>query len=116
MFAKRYSHASCIATPDVEAKPVRKLFRWLSCVSRSAGTPAGEPPFSLVGGVDMEMIPESSNWIIFAGFGLLCILFEMLRRRRQTRKTRSIEGSAKSFPIIAGVPLFTGAAKPPGSV
>ena len=49
----------------------------------AAGTPSGEPPFVLVNGVDLELIPDFSNWLVFAGFGAGCILLETVRRRRQ---------------------------------
>jgi len=43
----------------------------------------GEPPFSLLGGVDLELVPDFSNWMVFTGFGTACILFEAVRRRRR---------------------------------
>jgi hypothetical protein len=49
----------------------------------AVGTPNGEPPFSLVGDINMTLIPDFSNWMIFAGFGAVCILFEVVRRRRR---------------------------------
>jgi hypothetical protein len=48
----------------------------------AAGTPNGEPPFVLINGVDLELIPDFSNWLVFAGFGAGCILLETVRRRR----------------------------------
>lgn len=48
----------------------------------AAGTPDGEPPFALLAGVDLEIVPDISNWMIFAGFGGLCISLEAMRRRR----------------------------------
>lgn len=48
----------------------------------ASGTPSGEPPFALLAGVDLEVVPDCSSWLIFAGFGSLCIAFEMMRRRR----------------------------------
>ena len=53
----------------------------------AGGTPSGEPPFSLLGGVDIEGVPESSNWMVFAGFGTVCIVFESVRRRRRPNKS-----------------------------
>jgi hypothetical protein len=47
------------------------------------GTPSGQPPFSLLGGVDLEVIPDFSNWMVFAGFGAVCVVFEAVRRRRR---------------------------------
>ncbi len=51
----------------------------------AAGSPTGEPPFSLLGGVDLEVVPESSNWMVFAGFGMVCLLLEAMRRHRRRR-------------------------------
>jgi hypothetical protein len=48
----------------------------------AVGTPTGEPPFSLLADVDLEVIPDFSNWMVFAAFGVLCIIFEVMRRRR----------------------------------
>jgi hypothetical protein len=50
----------------------------------AAGTPNGEPPFSLLGGVDLEPVPDFSNWMVFAGFGAVCMAFEVGRRRRRS--------------------------------
>ena len=80
----------------------------------AGGTPAGEPPFSLVGGVDLEVIPDYSNWMIFAGFGAACILFEIMRRRRQSKQASFTKGTlTESFPIPAKAALFSGTTKPP---
>jgi hypothetical protein len=49
----------------------------------ASGTPNGEPPFSLLAGVTLEVVPDCSSWLIFAGFGSLCIFLEMMRRRRR---------------------------------
>lgn len=49
----------------------------------ASGTPNGEPPFALLAGVDLEVVPDSSSWLIFAGFGLLCVCLETMRRRRR---------------------------------
>ncbi|MGB8353012.1 MAG: DUF642 domain-containing protein [Chthoniobacteraceae bacterium] len=49
----------------------------------AVGTPNGEPPFSLLANVDMEIVPDSSNWMVFAGFGMFCIVFKVVRRRRR---------------------------------
>lgn len=51
----------------------------------AAGTPNGQPPFALLANVDLEIVPDISNWMIFAGFGALCISLEILRRRRRRR-------------------------------
>ena len=55
----------------------------------SGGTPTGLPPFALLGGVDLELIPESSNWMVFAGFGASCILIGTMQRRRRHAKMDS---------------------------
>lgn len=49
----------------------------------ASGTPDGEPPFALLAGVDLEAVPDYSSWLIFAGFGSLCMVFETKRRRRR---------------------------------
>ena len=49
----------------------------------AAGTPSGQPPFLLLGGVDLEPIPEPSAWMMVAGFGTVGTLFEVVRRRRR---------------------------------
>jgi hypothetical protein len=49
----------------------------------AAGTPSGEPPFSLVADVDLEIVPDFSNWLLFTGFGTVCMFLEILRRRRR---------------------------------
>jgi hypothetical protein len=48
----------------------------------AGGTPAGLPPFVLLDGVELDVVPEFSSWMIFAGFGLVCLLVEGLRRHR----------------------------------
>ena len=47
------------------------------------GTPSGQPPFSLLGNVSLDVVPEFSNWMVFAGFGAVVTAFEVFRRRRQ---------------------------------
>jgi hypothetical protein len=49
----------------------------------AVGTPNGEPPFTLLGGINLQVIPDFSNWAVFAGFGTACVLFEGARRRRR---------------------------------
>ncbi|MEP6668709.1 MAG: hypothetical protein ABJF10_06125 [Chthoniobacter sp.] len=49
----------------------------------ASGTPNGQPPFALLAGVDLQVVPEFSSWMVFAGFGAVCIGFEMVRRRRR---------------------------------
>ena len=46
------------------------------------GTPNGMPPFLLLGNVNLQVAPEFSNWMVFAGFGLVCLAGERVRRRR----------------------------------
>ena len=47
------------------------------------GTPSGQPPFVLLGNVSLDLVPEFSNWMVFAGFGAVVTAFEVFRRRRQ---------------------------------
>jgi hypothetical protein len=49
----------------------------------AGGGPACEPPFALLADVDLEVVPDVSNWMIFTGFGAVCIVFQMVRRRRR---------------------------------
>jgi hypothetical protein len=70
----------------------------------AGGTPAGEPPFSLLAGVDLEVVPDFSNWMVFAGFGTLCIVLEVGRRRRKSKAAPGTDGPA---------PEFNGPAEPP---
>ena len=51
-------------------------------------TPSGEPPFSLLGGLDLEFVPEVSNWMAFVGFGAVCLVLERARNRRQKAQPR----------------------------
>jgi hypothetical protein len=51
----------------------------------AVGTPKGLPPFLLLSGVDLEVVPEFSNWMVFAGFGITCMIFETARRRRRSK-------------------------------
>ncbi len=71
----------------------------------AGGTPTGEPPFTLLGGVDLEQAPDFSNWMVFAGFGAACILFEILRRRRSNRRLSANLTLAGSFPAAAKFPV-----------
>ncbi len=52
----------------------------------AAGTPSGEPPFSLLANVSLQVVPDAANWALFGGFGSLCIVMETMRRR--TRATQ----------------------------
>lgn len=50
----------------------------------ATGTPNGEPPFSLLSDVSLlQVVPDFSNWMVFIGFGAVCIMFEAMRRRRR---------------------------------
>ena len=73
----------------------------------AGGTPTGQPPFTLLGGVDMELVPEFSNWMVFAGFGILCIFFELLRRRKSPPGVLPEAGAftlTETLPSQAAVP------------
>ncbi len=50
----------------------------------ASGTPSGEPPFSLLANVTLQVVPDFANWALFGGFGALCIVAETVRRRRRT--------------------------------
>jgi len=53
----------------------------------AGGTPAGEPPFTLLSNVDLEvLVPDFSSWAVFFGFGCVCLLIEVLRRRQSKNK------------------------------
>ena len=47
----------------------------------AAGTPTGQPPFVLLGGVTMDVVPEPSTWLFFAGIGAAFTLVGVIRRR-----------------------------------
>jgi len=49
----------------------------------AGGTPSGQPPFTLFGDVELEIVPDFSNWMVYAGFVAVCILFEIQRRGRR---------------------------------
>ncbi len=49
----------------------------------AAGAPSSEPPFSLLADVSLEIVPDFSHWLLFAGFGGLAMTVEVLRRRKQ---------------------------------
>ena len=49
----------------------------------AGGGPSCEPPFALLADVDLEVVPDVSNWMIFTGFGMACIIFQVVRRRRR---------------------------------
>jgi len=70
------------------------------------GAPNGEPPFTLLADVDLEVIPDFSNWMVFTGFGTVCIIFETLRRRRRRQRQSELERDSGSvltgsFPGLA---------------
>jgi len=57
----------------------------------AGGTPNGQPPFSLLTNVSLEVIPDYSNWMTYAGFGAVCVFLEAGRRRyRRTKLTAAI--------------------------
>ena len=58
----------------------------------AAGTPTGQPPFSLLGNVSLDIVPEFSNWMVFAGFGAVVTAFEVFRRRRQLSAASAMMG------------------------
>lgn len=79
----------------------------------AAGTPTGEPPFSLLGGVDLQVVPDFSNWMVFAAFGTVCIVFETVRRRREPAFVSSEKMTlAESSPDSDRTRLFKRSAKP----
>ena len=47
----------------------------------AAGTPTGQPPFSLLGGVTLSTVPEPSTWMLFVGIGVGLTLVGVRRRR-----------------------------------
>jgi hypothetical protein len=51
----------------------------------AGGTPSGEPPFSLLTDIDMTVVPDFSNWMVFTGFGAVCIAFAAVYRRGRRR-------------------------------
>ncbi len=57
----------------------------------AVGTPSGEPPFSLLGGIELDVIPEATNWMVFMGFGVACTVVEVMRRRRRHSQTEPID-------------------------
>ncbi len=55
----------------------------------AVGTPNGEPPFTLVGDINLTLVPDFTNWMVFAAFGVGCVAFEGVRRRRRRPPTTS---------------------------
>lgn len=74
------------------------------------GTPNGEPPFALLGNVSLQIVPDFSNWMVFASFGTLCIVFEVLRRRRRRLRQFEFASGVEGAPAI----LLCSPAEPPG--
>ena len=64
-------------TFDYTATSTMELLSFLA-----VGTPSGQPPFVLLGGVTMDMVPEPSTWVLFAGAGAVCMVYRVVRRRR----------------------------------
>ena len=50
----------------------------------ASGTPTGQPPFALLGGVSLNQVPEPSSWALFAGLGVACTVVGFVRRRRRS--------------------------------
>ena len=48
----------------------------------AGGTPTGQPPFVLLGGVSLSQVPEPSSWMIFLGLGAVLTTVGIVRRRR----------------------------------
>ncbi len=57
----------------------------------AGGGPTCEPPFALLADVDLEIVPDVSNWMIFTAFGAACIVFQILRRRRRRRAEMALD-------------------------
>ena len=51
----------------------------------AVGTPTGEPPFSLLDGVDVE-VPEPSSVLLITAIGAGCAGFRRMRRRAASKK------------------------------
>ena len=74
----------------------------------AGGTPAGEPPFTLLSNVDLEvLVPDFSSWAVFFGFGSACLLIEMFRRRQAKRRASAngnlldtVAGHDQPTPVI----------------
>ncbi len=49
----------------------------------AAGSPTGQPPFALLGGVSMVQVPEPTTCTYFYVLGAMGLCFEIVRRRRQ---------------------------------
>ncbi len=48
----------------------------------AAGTPTGQPPFAMLGGVSLVLVPEPSTWALCVGLGVAGTVFGVIRRRR----------------------------------
>ncbi len=48
----------------------------------AGGTPNGQPPFVLLGGVSLLQVPEPSTWVILLGLGVGAWCVRAVRRRR----------------------------------
>ena len=48
----------------------------------AGGTPSGQPPFSLLGGVSLALVPEPSAWVLLVGCGAVATVLGVIRRRR----------------------------------
>ena len=56
----------------------------------AAGTPTGQPPFSLLGGVTLNVVPEPSTWMLFVGLGAAGTVISIVRRRRLSRRDAAL--------------------------
>lgn len=50
------------------------------------GGPGGLPPFALLAGVNLEIVPEASSGLMFAIFGVGCVAFRSRRRGHPLRR------------------------------
>ena len=56
----------------------------------AVGTPSGQPPFALLGGVSLDPVPEPSTWMIIAAFSVALTVFGLIRRRRRSRASEPL--------------------------
>ena len=49
----------------------------------AVGTPTGQPPFVLLGGVSLDAVPEPSAWALLVGVGAAVTTVGVVRRRRR---------------------------------
>ena len=58
----------------------------------AGGSPNGQPPFSLLTNVSLDVVPDFSNWMTYASFGGGCMLLEAGRRRYRRKKAGPFAG------------------------